>query len=195
MPSHQNYIFPYSSSSNLKRQEVISNLQNGILLEDINKFIPWSTPFRELDSIAMKREDRSDRTMWYLGDRKIIGDMQCHAEICKWSYQPDTSTFDEITDNLGSDQNGYERFKHRISHLAALLGAPTNKNLQSFGQFEIGNVEWVYNNFHVVVSGVEIFNCRYSLSVGLIENSHNRDLAASVEEMKRSGLTEEELGK
>ena len=116
-------------------------------------------------------------------------------EILKWAYQPDRSTFDKFSDNLGYDEAGYERFLDRIDHLTQLLGNPQNKDLKKFGDFEIGAVEWILNKVQIRVVGVEIFSCRYSLHVGLIDNSHDRDLKKGIDKLKAKGWTDEELGK
>ncbi len=188
-------IFPYSEDPQERRSQVWENLQHGILLEDTSLFIPWATPYRKIGSVSEKTDKRADRTYWYLGKREILHGLECHVEILKWSTQPDISPVDQISDNLGHDEEGYQRFLSRIEHLTRLLGEPTKKELTEVGRFYLGMVMWEMGKARITVTGVEVWNYRYNLKVGLIDNSHDRDHKKAMDELRAQGFTEEDFGK
>lgn len=167
----------------------------GILLEDSQTFIPWATQYKDIDKYAKKRSDSGDRTVWYLGEQKILNGLASHMEILKWSTQPNTSTFDQFSENLGYDTDGQGRFHDRIDRLTDLFGQPENKELEKFGSLDLGVVSWTRDKVRISLVGIEHFNCRYSLYVGLIDNSHNRDHKKAMDELRAQGFTEEDFGK
>lgn len=189
------YQFPYSADVAVKRQQIWDNLQRGIMLEDKNVFLPWSTPYAELDRYKETRTDRGDRTLWYLGQHQILDGLTCHMEVMKWSTQPWSSTFDKFSENLGQDEGGFGRFNDRAKLLTGLLGEPTTSDLEKFGSFDLGDITWRNGAVQVSLVGIEIFSCRYSLNVGLIDNSHDRDHKKAMDELRAQGWTEEDFGK
>ena len=82
MPN-QTFIFPYSTVKETKQQQVWSNLQNGILFEDTQVFIPWATSYAEIDKCAEKRRVRGDRTEWFLGKHIILDGVNSFAAVTK----------------------------------------------------------------------------------------------------------------
>jgi hypothetical protein len=187
--------FPYSSIAVEKRKQIWDNLQVGIMLEDQGIFLPWSTPYSGLDRYTEKRTDQGDRSLWYLGHRRIMDGITCHIEVMKWSTQPWSSTFDKFSENLGQDEAGFGRFKDRTKYLTELLGEPTKKELEKFGSFDLGDVTWRNGAVEISLVGIEIFSCRYSLNVGLMDNSHDRDQKKAMDDLRAQGWTEEDFGK
>jgi hypothetical protein len=189
------YIFPYSDDPQERRRQIWENLQHGILFEDKKLFIPWETPYRKIGSVSERIDKRGDRTYWYLGKREILHGLDCHVEVLKWVTQPDVSSVDQISDNLGHDLEGNQRFLSRIDHLTALLGEPTQKELTEAGSLHLGIVMWEMGKARISLTGVEVWNCRYNLNVGLIDNSHDRDQKKAMDELRAQGFTEEDFGK
>ena len=187
------YQFPYSTDVAVKRQQIWDNLQRGIMLEDRGIFLPWSTPYSELDRYKETRTDRGD--LWYLGHRRILDGLTCHMEVMKWITQPWSSTFDKFSESLGQDEAGFVRFKDRTKYLTHLLGEPTTREIEQFGSFDLGDITWRNNAVEISLVGIEIFSCRYSLNVGLIDNSHDRDHKKAMDELRAQGWTEEDFGK
>ncbi len=80
------YTYPYSSNKEIKRQQVWSNLQKGLLLEDKGVFIPWNTPFNKLGKYKEQRRNSGDRVNWYLGKHNILDGEECHLETMKYIF-------------------------------------------------------------------------------------------------------------
>lgn len=161
------FIFPYSTKTEQKRVQVWSNLQSGILFEDTGTFVRWDLPFSEIDALAEQKNESADRTNWYLGKRTILDGHQIHIGVMKWEWIPETNPINEISQSLGYDFDGNERFLELIDQFTSLLGEPNNKELTKFGQFDLGCFVWENGAISISLVGVEIFNCRYSLTIGL----------------------------
>ncbi len=84
-------------------------------------------------------------------------------------------------------------------HITDLLGEPTKTDLEKFGNFDLGVIEWINNKVKISLVGIEIFNCRYSLNIGLVEDKNRIHEEEQFEILKAKlfarGLTEEDLGK
>ena len=81
---NSNFIFPYSTDKEIKRRQLWKNLQSGLLFEDNQVFIPWLTPYSELDKYAEDRKDSGDRTNWFLGKHKILDGFESYVGVMKW---------------------------------------------------------------------------------------------------------------
>lgn len=191
----QNYIYPYSKNKDLKRLEIWSNLQKGILFEDTCTFINWDTPYNQLNKFKKSRIDSGDRTVWYFGKRKILSGYECHAESMMWMYLPWTNPFREISECIGYDFEGEKRFNDLIVNFTDLLGEPTNIKIEKWGEINLGEVTWINGRVRINLIGFEMHNARYHLNIGLIENKNQEYFNKVIEDLKASGLTEEELGK
>lgn len=189
------FIFPYSENKIKKRDEIWSNLQKGILLEDKKILIPWKTQFNQLNKYAEKRKDRADRTEWYLGKHKILDGYESHLETKMWCYLPWKNPMTEISENIGADSNGNNKFIELKEKITDLLGEPTKIELEKFGSFDLGVIQWNKGKIQISLIGIEHFNCRYSLKIGLIEDENEEYFNKSIDNLKAQGLTEEELGK
>ncbi|HRO75944.1 MAG TPA: hypothetical protein PLP27_07340 [Crocinitomicaceae bacterium] len=192
---YNNFAFPYSSDLNVKRQQIWNNLQRGLLFEDQQTFIPWLTPFNRLDYYKEKRHDSGDRTLWYLGKRTILDGYEGHFEVMKWMWLPWTNPITEISENIGHDFDGMTKFHYLKDYITNLLGEPTTTELEKFGSFDLGEIQWKNGLVKLTLVGIEHFNCRYSFSIGLIRDKNEEYLNETIEELKATGLTDEELGK
>lgn len=189
------YIYPYSQVDQIKRDEIWDNLQKGLLLEDKGILIPWETPFNQLYKYKEKRRDSGDRTEWYFGKRKILNGYESHLEAMMWMYLPWTNPLTEISEKIGTDYEGNKNFLDLKDRITNLLGKPTKVDLEKFGSFDIGVIEWVNKKVKISLVGIEMFNCRYSLNIGLIQDKNEDYLNQTIENLQAQGLSEEDLGK
>ncbi|MFN0176451.1 MAG: hypothetical protein ACKVU0_17560 [Saprospiraceae bacterium] len=164
------FVFPYSNDKEVKRNQMWENLQKGILFEDTKILIPWLTPFAKLETFAEQRKDSGDRTDWFLGKHQILDDYTCHAGVMKWIFVKNSKPFSEIEDWLGFDYEGNEKFLLLKDKLTDLLGEPTKIEMDKFGVFDVGSVEWTNQKVRIRLSGIEQFACKYRLYIGLTEN-------------------------
>ena len=159
--------FPYSEDLNVKRQQIWANLQQGILLEDTGVLIPWNKSFANLSAYAEKRLDSGDRTNWYLGKHVILDGYNCHIEVMKWSFVSSWRRFSQIDVWLGHDNDGNKAFHLLREKITNMLGAPANVELEKFGDLDLGVIQWKQNKIKISLVGIEVFNCKYWLHVGL----------------------------
>lgn len=161
------FSYPYSQNKTDKRNEIWNNLQRGLLLEDNNTFINWGTSYKNLDKYKEQKRHRGDRIEWYLGKHSILDGYESHLEVMKWIDISSKKPICQIDENIGTDYQGYNQFKVIREHISNLLGKPTKIDLENWGDFELGIIEWTNKKVTIALVGVEIFNCRYSLSIGL----------------------------
>lgn len=154
----------------MKRQQVWDNLQKGILFEYTGVLIPWLTPFGDLDKYAEQRRDRGDRTEWFLGKHQILDGYTCFVGVMKWVFVKNSKPFSEVEEWLGFDFEGNEKFLFLKDKLMDLLGQPSSIELEKFGDFDLGSIEWTNQKVKVRLSGIEQFACKYRLYIGLIES-------------------------
>ena len=190
-----NFIYPYSSNKSEKRIQIWDNMQKGILLEDKQILIPWQTPFNRLNNFKEKRRDSGDRTEWYLGKRTFIDGYVSDIEIMKWFWVPWSNPITRISNKIGFDYEGLENFIFLKEHITNLLGAPTITEIEKFGSFDLGHIIWQNKKVEISLVGIEIFNCRYSLNIGLIHDNNKEYFDNMIKDLKAGGLSEEELGK
>lgn len=169
-PSDHSFIFPYSTDKEIKRKQIWDNLQNGLLFEDTLVFIPWSTPYSELDNFAEQRKDSGDRTNWFLGLHKILDGIDSYVGVMKWSDISSNRPFLETDEFLGSDNEGNRKFLELKEKITDLLGEPDSIRLEKFGNNDLGDVEWRNRKVSIYLSGIEQFACKYRLYIGLKED-------------------------
>lgn len=191
----KSFIYPYSKDKDLKRKEIWSNLQKGILLEDTQTFIPWEMPFNQITQHSKKRRDTGDRTEWYFGERIIFDGYKCHAEAMMWTWLPWTNPVTEISEKIGFDWQGEKKFHELRTYLTELLGDPTETKIEKWGKIDLGEVLWVNGKVKISLIGFEMHNARYNLNIGLVKDKNQEYQDKVIEDLKAGGLTEEELGK
>ena len=165
--SEHPFIFPYSANKEIKQQQIWANLKHGILFEDIPVFIPWLTPFADLDQFATQREELSDRTNWHLGEHAIVDGYQCSIDVMKWLFIKRSTAFSQIEVFLGNDEHGNKEFTTLKSKITDLLGDPSNIQLNKFGDLDLGSIEWIKHDAKICLSGIDQHACRYRLYIGL----------------------------
>jgi hypothetical protein len=161
------FIYPYSADALARREEIWQNLQKGILLEDKGILVPWDFPFFKMETIKEKKREMADRTEWYLGKRTILDGFEAQLETMRWKHIPEDSPIKRLTENLGVDDAGQERFNYLRKHLTNVMGEPTRVELQKFGTYDIGDITWEKGNIALTLVGIEHFNIRYTFYVGL----------------------------
>lgn len=166
------FIYPYSEDKEIKRLQIWENLQRGILFEDVQVFVPWLTPYSEIDRYAQKRRDSGDRTNWFLGEHKILDGVNSFVGVMKWITIGWKKPFSKIEEFLGTDELGNQKFMALIENLTYLLGQPSVSELEKFGSFDLGVVQWTNGNATISLVGIEQFECKYRLHVGLTANIH-----------------------
>jgi len=175
------FVFPYSTDKLEKRNEIWSNLQKGLLLEDEKVLIPWETSFNQLYKYKEKRSDSGDRTVWYLGKHKILDGYESLLETMMWIYLPWTNPMTKISENIGTDFEGNKNFLGLRERITDLLGEPTKVDLEKFGSFDLGVIKWINGSVQISLVGIEHFNCRYSMTIGLIEDKNEEYLDHAIE--------------
>ena len=158
-------IFPYADDLHQKQQQLWDNLQQGLLFEGQRVFLPWETSYKGLSKLAVKKIKQSDRTIWWLGERVILGGLQSRLHILQWFDVSGSAKINKVTGNLGQDYEGYHRFQEAEQHLVKMFGKPHSKEMEPAGPMELGAVEWTHNNICIRLSGIEIFTFRYSLNI------------------------------
>ena len=189
------FSFPFSQNKEIRKNQILENLQKGLLLEDKRVLISWLTPFNQVDKYKEERRDSGDRTEWFLGNQTVLDGYKCRPEIMMWTYLPWTNPITEITGDLGIEEEGMKNFYLLKEHLSDRLGEPHNTDLKKWGDFDLGTIEWSFGKIKIVLVGIEHFSCKYSFSIGLKEDKNREYFDKAIENLKASGLTEEEMGK
>lgn len=161
------FIFPYSTDKEIKRRQIWENLQTGLLFEDTQVFIPWLTPYSELDKYAEDRKDSGDRTNWFLGKHKILDGFESYVGVMKWLNIDSKKPFAQTDEFLGAENNGYQKFLELKVKLTDLLGEPTSIELEKYDNLDLGHIEWTNGKVSVTLSGIEQFACKYRFYIGL----------------------------
>jgi len=161
------FVYPYSVDEQIKREEIWNNLQRGILLEDKGILVPWGFPYFKMETIKEQKRERADRTEWNLGKRIILDGYEAQLETMRWKHIPDDNPLKRLTENLGYDEAGQERFNLLRNHLTGLLGEATKIQLQKFGSYDIGNISWEKDDIALTLVGIEHFNVRYTFNIGI----------------------------
>lgn len=65
------------------------------------------------------------------------------------------------------------KFHHLYNYIIDLLGEPIKIELEKFGSFDLGTIQWQNDAVRLTLIGIEQFSCKYSLSIGLIQNINN----------------------
>jgi hypothetical protein len=166
------FIFPYSADKEIKRKQIWDNLQKGLLFENTQVFISWLTPYSELDNYAEQRKNNGDRINWFLGQHKILDGLNSYVGVTKWIFKKDNEPFSRIDEFLGFDYEGNQKFLELKEKFTDLLGEPTYIQLEKFGNFDLGGIEWSNQKISIYLSGIEQFACKYRLYIGLKEKEN-----------------------
>lgn len=189
------FIFPYSTIIDDRKKQVIENLQSGLLLEDTGTIIPWLYPQGLCDEFSEKVVYSGDRTIFYLGNRKIFSGLELYLETLCWvgNY---SRPLTRIYSNLGQDQFGLERMKEIESHLTSILGEPHVKKMDPYWNNETGTISWQLDKVQISIVGFDMHCLRYTFDISLIDDPNEYLDKQNLEKIKtKYGLTEEDSGK
>lgn len=165
---------PYSDSTQTRRNQLIENLQYGLLLENKNLFLSWNTPYSELVQHVQKRYDRGGRDTFYFGECRILNGLTAHVLIDNDAIMPANYPFYYVHDMLGQEQEGYQRFRKRMDYFTGLFGPPGESDLEPCGSVELGSVKWNLGKAQISLVGVEVHSYRYFMYVGLVDEGRKR---------------------
>lgn len=163
----KDFIYPYADDTELKRDQIWQNLQKGVLLEDKSVLVPWLFHFDELKDFAEQRRERADRTELYLGKRIILGGYEANLELVRWKYRSGDEYIKLVSENLGKDSEGEQRFNQLRKYLDEVMGAPTTVELEKFGASDIGTISWEKGAIALTLTGIEHFEIRYTFYIGI----------------------------
>jgi hypothetical protein len=190
-----NFTFPYASDFQIKKKQIIGNLQSGILIENNDVLIPWLFPQGFLDRYSEKTLYQGDRTIFYLGEQNIFSGLKLHLEVLCWAGQYNRP-FSRISSNLGQNTEGFELMESIEKHLMSVFGEPDIKKMDPYWDNKAGNISWNLGKVIISLSGFDMHCLRYSFDIYLV-NDPNDDLnQKEIEEIKiKYGLSDEDLGK
>mgnify|MGYP003584582087 FL=1 len=81
-------------------------------------------------------------------------------------------TFSRTDEFLGFDNEGNKKFLELKEKFTNLLGEPNYIQLEKFGNYDLGGIEWTNRKISIYLSGIEQFACKYRLYIGLKENEN-----------------------
>ncbi|KAB2918748.1 MAG: hypothetical protein F9K23_01015 [Bacteroidetes bacterium] len=159
--------YPYSDDVDLKREQIWTNLQKGIFFEDTGVFVPWYISLAFLDCHAERKNHSGNQNRWFFGGRSILDGYKSRLEAKIDDFGRYKTQFVEISEFLGFDFEGMERFNFLKSHITELLGEPSKHESERFGQFDVGYYEWENGRVTISIIGFEQFACKYFLTIGI----------------------------
>ncbi len=171
----EDFNYPYSEDKEEKRQQIWSNLQKGILFEDNLTFIPWKTSFNRLNKYKVKINDSGNFTKLYFGERTILDGYKCNAQALKWKWSFWANPIQEISENIGINEDGEAKFHELREYLTNLLGDPFKTEIEKWGNIDLGEVMWVNGEVRISIVGFEMHSACYNLEIGLIRNENQKN--------------------
>ncbi|MBK8567112.1 MAG: hypothetical protein IPN76_28250 [Saprospiraceae bacterium] len=115
------FIFPYSEDKAIRREQIKSNLQHGILFEDTGFFLPWSTQYGALDKIAEQKKEGGGHIYWYLGHHVILGGYKSQVSVHKLGGEM-SDPIRQIEERLGAEKGGEDRANEARDIIIESLG-------------------------------------------------------------------------
>jgi len=157
-----NYIFPYSSDRKTRRQELIQNFENGVLFEDLELFVEWNVPFRNLEHFFWRK--KKDRSFSDTGQHTILDGLQVFVDPHKAMLN--SQPFIDLSSFLGFDDQGHHRFVEVKGHLTDRFGEPTEQeNTLPYDFYGDKSAKWIYRKFRVSLNVWERFAVHYRLGI------------------------------
>ncbi len=160
------FIYPYSEKKTIRKKQMISNLQHGILFEDNGFFLPWNTSYEAVDKIAEQKREGGGHTYWYLGYHTILGGFKSHVTVHKLGGKM-SDPINQIEEMLGGDIAGNNRADEAREIFNESLGKLENPDFGKVGNLDLGNMMWVVGKCRVSIVGIERFDYFYYLYIGI----------------------------
>lgn len=156
------YSFPYSDDSDLKKQELIENLENGVLFEDLELFVEWNVPFRNLEHYVWRKE--KNRLFSDTGQHTILDGLQVFVDPHKTMLN--SLPFIDLSSFLGFDDQGHQKYVAVKKHLADRFGEPTElENTLPYDFYGDKSARWIFRKFQISLNVWERFAVHYNLRI------------------------------
>ena len=159
----------YRYFGGVEKEELITNLENGILFEDNGEFFRWDDSFKDIEKNCKEVEVKGDRVVYHLGEHKILNGLTCHLSCTRWNDISENNSFSRIEYFLGFDAVAKDNIKLISKHLKQELGEPSKE--EGWDNDEMLK-EWKYDKVCITLSTWERFAIHGSMSIGLIENKN-----------------------
>jgi hypothetical protein len=163
------FVFPYSNDVEVKKYELIQNLEKGILLEDTKEFLDWRMSFKDLEPYCSSIEEKGDRFNYYLGEHTILDGLDCHLTVMRWIYNSKSNPFSQVDFFLGFDSIAIKKLKEIEDHITQKIGEPTKKESWSGDEMI---VKWKFKYSNITLITWERFAIHGMLHIGLNENNN-----------------------
>lgn len=158
------FLPPYTDSQLDLNTQLITNLEHGILFEDTNQLISWSTSFNEFKKVAVEIKERGDRTELKHGKRKVLNGLELNFYTMQWINTSPKLSFGSIESFLGHENEGKILAEIVTKHLIENLGEPVIKT-EDDGEY---SREWKFNKAKISIVCWQHFSWKYELKIGLI---------------------------
>lgn len=138
-------------------------------MEDLNLFIEWNTPLRNLQRyVRQKLKQKS-----YVDDgRHVILD-GLEVFLDPHRNMMNTLPFIDLSSSLGFDDKGHKRYLEIHKHLTDRFGPPTD--LEDFLPYDFHGVRtaiWKHRSFQVGLYVWERFAVHFELRIEYLPNQH-----------------------
>lgn len=158
------YVFPYSTEPTLRKQELIQNLTNGILFEDLELFVEWNVPFKNLERYVWRK--RKKKTYADTGNHIILDGIEVFLDPNKAMIN--SLPFIDISSFLGFDEQGHKRFLEVGRHLIDRFGEPSElEDTLPYDFYADKTSRWIYPKFQISLNVWERFAVHYDLRIKL----------------------------
>jgi hypothetical protein len=153
----------------VKNEDLITNLETGILFEDNGEFLRWNDSFKDIEKHCKEVEVKGDRVVYHLGEHKILNGLTCHLSSMRWINESENNPFSSIDYFLGFDAIAIDKIEFLSKHLKHELGKPSKE--EDWDNDEMLQ-EWNFDKTHITLSTWERFAIHGKMNVGLVSREH-----------------------
>ena len=139
-------------------------LNRGIYFEDIDKFISWGTPVKELENqITIKKKFFADRTVYSWGEHSILHGLKLEFTTTYWNHKDESQykRFNAIEFWAMGDEVAEKYLKLINAHLEKCFGAPVKKEISETAV----ELEWVINGARIYLYFFEQYANKLHLEI------------------------------
>jgi len=154
----------------VKNEELITNLETGILFEDNGEFLQWNDSFKDIEKHCKEVEVKDDRVIYHFGEHKILNGLTCHLSAMRWNDISENGSFSCVDYFLGFDAAAIDNVNLISKHLKQELGEPSKE--ESWDDDEMLK-EWKYDKVQIILNTWERFAIHGNMKIGLTENINN----------------------
>jgi len=128
-----------------KHEKDVSKILNqGIYFEDLDKFINWGTPVKELaNHITIKEKLFADRTVYNWGEHSILDGLKLEFTTTYWNHKEESQhkRFNSVEFWAIGDEIAEKHLKLISAHIEKHFGASVKKEVSETAV----ELEWVIN--------------------------------------------------